>query len=162
MKLGEIYRTIVEMGIDADPRGKEKVDRVLAKSKEKLDKLTGIKKELADKDVAWNPYTDCRLLYGEEDREIGSVLAGIDISPGEIALAELMEAKDEDDESQKIIAEREARKREKEEEEKLMSSGSAVPSSLQEAHADIKDSGPQSYEDIYGAPAPTEDVLCRF
>ncbi len=93
MKLGEIYRTIVELGIEADPRGKDKVEKVLVKSKEKLEKLSGKKKELADKDVAWNPYTDCRLLYGEEDREIGSVLAGIDITPGEIALAELMGSK---------------------------------------------------------------------
>jgi len=93
MKLGEIYRMIVELGIQADPRGKEKVDKVLEQSKQKLDKLKGKKKELADKDVTWNPYTDCRLLYGAEDREIGSILAGIDITPGEIALAELMERK---------------------------------------------------------------------
>jgi len=90
MKLGDIYRTIVQLGIEADPRGKEKVEKVLAKSKEKLEKLSGMKKELADKDVTWNPFTDCRLLYGEEGREITSVLAGIDISPGEIALAELL------------------------------------------------------------------------
>jgi hypothetical protein len=88
MKLGQIYKMIVEMGIDADPRGKEKVDKVLEKSKKALEKLEGKKKELADKDVTWNPYTDCRLLYGDEDREITSVLAGIDISPGEIVLAD--------------------------------------------------------------------------
>lgn len=93
MKLGEIYRMIVELGIDADPRGKEKVNKVLEKSKSKLEKLTGKKKELADKDVAWNPYTDCRLLYGEPEREINSVLAGIDITPGEIALADILESK---------------------------------------------------------------------
>ena len=68
MKLGEIYKMIVAMGVDADPRGKEKVQKVLDKSKKSIDKLEGKKKELADKDVTWNPYTDCRLLYGEEDR----------------------------------------------------------------------------------------------
>ncbi|MHA1909456.1 MAG: hypothetical protein ACW98Y_19315, partial [Candidatus Thorarchaeota archaeon] len=88
MKLGQIYKMIVDMGIDADPRGKEKVDKVLEKSKKALEKLEGKKKELADTDVTWNPYTDCRLLYGDEDREITSVLAGIDISPGEIVLAD--------------------------------------------------------------------------
>ena len=93
MKLGEIYKLIVEMGIDADPRGKEKVQKVLDKSKKSIDKLEGMKKELADKDVTWNPYTDCRLLYGEEDREITSVLAGIDIATGEIVLADRMTEK---------------------------------------------------------------------
>jgi hypothetical protein len=88
MKLGDIYRMIVDMGIKADPRGEEKVQKVLEASKKKLDKLEGKKKELADKDVTWNSYTDCRLLYGEPDREIKSVLAGIDITPGEIVLAD--------------------------------------------------------------------------
>ena len=76
------------MGIKADPRGEKKVQKVLEDSKEKLEKLKGKKKELADKDVTWNPYTDCRLLYGEPDREIKSLLAGIDITPGEIVLAD--------------------------------------------------------------------------
>lgn len=93
MKLGEIYRMIVEMGIEADPRGKEKVEKVLESSRKKLEKLTGKKKELADKDVTWNPYTDCRLLYGDEEYEVSSILSGIDITPGEIALASIMESK---------------------------------------------------------------------
>ena len=53
-----------------------------------MEKLEGKKKELADKDVTWNPYTDCRLLYGEEDREISTLLSGIDIGTGEIVLAD--------------------------------------------------------------------------
>lgn len=88
MKLGDIYHLIVEMGIKADPRGEKKIKKVLEDSKKKLEKLEGKKKELADKDVTWNPYTDCRLLYGEPDREIKSLLAGIDITPGEIVLAD--------------------------------------------------------------------------
>ncbi|MGY5878868.1 MAG: NGG1p interacting factor NIF3 [Candidatus Thorarchaeota archaeon] len=88
MKLGDIYKKIVDMGIDADPRGRERVNQILEKSKKDLDKLEGRKKELADKDVTWNPYTDCRLLYGEEDREITSLLSGIDIGTGEIVLAD--------------------------------------------------------------------------
>ncbi|MHA2057801.1 MAG: NGG1p interacting factor NIF3 [Candidatus Thorarchaeota archaeon] len=93
MKLGDIYRKIVDMGIDADPRGRERVNQILEKSKKGLEKLEGRKKELADKDVIWNPYTDCRLLYGEEDREIGSLLCGIDIGTGEIVLADQLTAK---------------------------------------------------------------------
>jgi hypothetical protein len=88
MKLGDIYKKIVEMGIDADPRGRERVNQILEKSKKDLEKLEGRKKELADRDITWNPYTDCRLLYGEEDREITSLLSGIDIGTGEIVLAD--------------------------------------------------------------------------
>jgi putative NIF3 family GTP cyclohydrolase 1 type 2 len=93
MKLGDIYRLIVDMGIKADPRGEAKVQKVLEASKKKLEKLEGKKKELADTDVAWNPYTDCRLLYGDPDREVHSVLAGIDITPGEIVLADRLSEK---------------------------------------------------------------------
>ena len=93
MKVGDIYRKIVDMGIDADPRGREKVNLTLEKSKKTLDKLEGRKKELADRDVTWNPYTDCRLLYGENDREITSLLCGIDIGPGEIVLADRLKQK---------------------------------------------------------------------
>jgi putative NIF3 family GTP cyclohydrolase 1 type 2 len=88
MKLGDIYHLIVDMGKKADPRGEKKVQQVLEASKKKYEKLEGKKKELADKDVVWNPYTDCRLLYGAINREITSLLAGIDITPGEIVLAD--------------------------------------------------------------------------
>ncbi|MFX0167869.1 MAG: NGG1p interacting factor NIF3 [Candidatus Hodarchaeota archaeon] len=88
MKLGDIYRFIVNMGIKADPRGTEKVKKVLEASKKKLDKLEGRKKELADQDITWNPYPDCRLLHGDSDHEVKTILAGIDITPGEIVLAD--------------------------------------------------------------------------
>jgi hypothetical protein len=93
MKLGEIYRLIVDMGIKADPRGEERIKQILESSKKKLDKLEGKKKELADRDVAWNPYTDCRVLYGDDDREITSILSGIDIGTGEILLADRLSEK---------------------------------------------------------------------
>ncbi len=95
MKLGDIYRKIVDMGIEADPRGRERVNQILEKSKKDLEKLDDKKKELADKDIIWNPYTDCRLLYGDEDREISSLLCGIDIGTGEILLADTLTQKGE-------------------------------------------------------------------
>jgi len=95
MKLGDIYRKIVNMGIDADPRGREKVNQILEKSKKSYEKLEGRKKEFADTDVTWNPYTDCRILYGEDDRNIGSLLCGIDIGTGEILLADRLTQKGE-------------------------------------------------------------------
>jgi hypothetical protein len=81
------------MGIDADPRGRERVNQILEKSRTSLDKLEGKKKELADKDATWNPYTDCRILYGDDVREIESLLCGIDIGTGEILLADRLTQK---------------------------------------------------------------------
>ena len=95
MKLGEIYRKIVTMGINADPRGKERVNQNLENSSKALEKLEGRKKELADRDVTWNPYTDCRLLYGDDNREVNSLLCGIDIGTGEIVLADRLTQKGE-------------------------------------------------------------------
>ena len=95
MKLGEIYRKIVAMGIKADPRGKERVSQILENSSKALEKLEGRKKELADRDVTWNPYTDCRLLYGDDNREVNSLLCGIDIGTGEIVLADRLTQKGE-------------------------------------------------------------------
>ena len=95
MKLGKIYRLIVDMGIKADPRGEERIKTILEDSKKKLEKLEGKKKELADKDVTWNPYTDCRILYGDDDRNISSILCGIDITPAEILLADRLTEKGE-------------------------------------------------------------------
>ncbi|NHI88024.1 MAG: NGG1p interacting factor NIF3 [Candidatus Thorarchaeota archaeon] len=95
MKLGEIYRKIVAMGIKADPRGRNRVNQILEDSAKSLDKLEGRKKEFADRDVMWNPYTDCRLLYGNDDREVKSLLCGIDIGTGEIVLADRLTQKGE-------------------------------------------------------------------
>ena len=83
-----MYSRIVEMGIKADPRGEERIKQILENSKKKFEKLEGKKKDLADKDVLWNPYTDCRILYGDEEREVTNVLTGIDIDTGEILLAD--------------------------------------------------------------------------
>jgi putative NIF3 family GTP cyclohydrolase 1 type 2 len=93
MKLSDIYRKIVDMGINAYPRGRNRINQILEKSRKNLDKLEGKKKELADKDVTWNPYTDRRLLYGSEDRDIRSILCGIDIGTGEILLADRLSQK---------------------------------------------------------------------
>jgi putative NIF3 family GTP cyclohydrolase 1 type 2 len=93
MKLEQIYRKIVDMGIDADPRGRERIGQILQKSKKNIEQLEGKKKELADKDVTWNPYTDCRLLHGDKERDIKSILCGIDIGTGEVLLADRLTQK---------------------------------------------------------------------
>jgi len=88
MKLEDIYRMAIEMGIEADPRSSEEIQKVLDEAKEGYEKLEGRKREIHDMDNLWNPYADSRILVGEGEREIGSVMVGVDITPGEVVLAD--------------------------------------------------------------------------
>ncbi len=88
MKLKYIFQKAVEMGIDADPRGKEGMEKILKKSSEEYEKLEGRDKEVFDQQKLDNPFEDSRLLHGDPERDVKRVLVGIDITPGEILLAD--------------------------------------------------------------------------
>jgi hypothetical protein len=92
MKLSEIYKTFVELGIQNDPRGKERITKLLAKEKEKFEKLEDDEKEYFDKDKLANPYADTRILFGE-DVDVKRVLVGIDMEAPEILLADRLNEK---------------------------------------------------------------------
>ncbi len=96
MKLKEIYDLAVKMGMENDPRGKEGVEKVLEKNKEKYEELEGKDKEVFDEQSLENPFEDSRLLHGDPDKEIERVLAGIDITTGEVLLADRLSEKGED------------------------------------------------------------------
>ncbi|XOB42045.1 MAG: NGG1p interacting factor NIF3 [Candidatus Nealsonbacteria bacterium] len=87
MKINEIYNLAIEMGIEADFRGKEGVEKFLERKREKYEKLEDKEKEEFDKEALENPYLDSRILNIAEDKEIKKVLIGIDIAPAEILLA---------------------------------------------------------------------------
>lgn len=90
MKLGEIYRRAVAIGIDHDLRGREEIDRLLAEEKEKYEKLEEDEKASFDLDRLFNPFADSRILYGDPEREVKKVLIGIDMEVGEVLLAYLL------------------------------------------------------------------------
>lgn len=87
MKISDIYKLSIEKGIDADPRGRERVEKHLARKREKFEKLSEHEKEEFDKESLTNPYSDTRVLHIAEDKEIKKVLVGIDIEAAEILLA---------------------------------------------------------------------------
>ena len=87
MKIQEIYQKAIEMGIDADFRSKEDVEKVLARNKKKLEKLSLEQKKEFDQESLSNPYSDTRVLHVAEDKEIKKVLVGIDIEPAELLIA---------------------------------------------------------------------------
>lgn len=88
MRTKEIFKKAIEMGILADFRKKEGVEKILEKKRKKFEKLSEKEKENFDKEILENPYLDSRILNLTEDKEIKRIMVGIDIGPAEILLAD--------------------------------------------------------------------------
>ena len=93
MKLENIYRLGVEMGMKKDPRGSEEIKRVLADARKEYDALKGDEKKFYDKERMANPFADTRILYGDGNLEIRSVIAGVDVETPELILADRLREK---------------------------------------------------------------------
>ncbi len=93
MRLKDIYSKALEYGKELDPRGKQGVDDELGRLKESFEDLSELDKSLFDKERLTNPYADTRILYGDPDTEVKSVMVGIDIEVGEIVLADRLREK---------------------------------------------------------------------
>ena len=93
MKIREIYDLAVSMGIEADPRGAEKVRQALEKEKKKYEEMKEEDKKDFDLEKLINPYGDSRLLTGDPEREVKRVLVGIDMEVGEVLLADRLTEK---------------------------------------------------------------------
>ncbi len=91
MKIQDIQNLSIKMGIEADFRGKEGVEKFLNNKKEQFQKMSPPEQEDFDKEALENPYLDSGV-YNVADspageKEIKRVLAGIDIGPEEILIA---------------------------------------------------------------------------
>jgi putative NIF3 family GTP cyclohydrolase 1 type 2 len=87
MKINEIFDLSIKMGIEADFRGKEGVEKFLQNKRKKFEKLSFNEKEEFDREALENPYLDSGVYNISEDKEVKKVLVGIDIGPEEILLA---------------------------------------------------------------------------
>ncbi|KPJ54702.1 NGG1p interacting factor NIF3 [Parcubacteria bacterium DG_72] len=87
MKIKEIHKLAINLGIKADFRGAEGVQGFLDNKKKRLEKLSEKEKDEFDKEALENPYLDSRILNISQDKEIKKVLVGIDIDPSELLLA---------------------------------------------------------------------------
>lgn len=87
MRIQEIYNLAIEMGKNADFRGREAIEKLLERKRAKYEKLSEKEKEEFDKEALENPYLDTRILHIAKDKDIKKVLVGIDIEPAEILLA---------------------------------------------------------------------------
>ncbi len=93
MKLEELYRLAIQAGIDADPRGPDAVARELRDARQAYDELKAEDRDRFDTERLSNPYADSRILHAGPDREVGTVLVGIDIETPELLLADRLNAK---------------------------------------------------------------------
>jgi len=87
MKIKDIFNLALRMGIRADFRGQDGIEKLLKRKKEKYEKLSEKEKEEFDLEALENPYLDSRIYHIAQDKEIKKVLVGIDIEPAEILMA---------------------------------------------------------------------------
>ncbi|MCL5056844.1 MAG: Nif3-like dinuclear metal center hexameric protein [Actinobacteria bacterium] len=88
MKIREIYELAVAMGMEADPRGMDRVRSLLDKEKKKYNDMKEEDRKEFDAEALSNPYADTRILTGDHGKEVKSVLVGIDMEVGEVLLAD--------------------------------------------------------------------------
>ena len=95
MKVTELFRYVVERGMEKDPRGKQGVDRYLEAAKKEYDKIDEPDKWQFDSERLWNPYDDSRILYNPDDVDVKKVLMGINIDTAEVLVADRLNEKGE-------------------------------------------------------------------
>lgn len=95
MKLNKLFKRAVELGMEADPRDKKYLDKLLKKQKERGAKLEGKEKMLFDMERTWNPYSDTRIINGTGEEDVQVLMVGIDIETPEVLLADRLREKGE-------------------------------------------------------------------
>ncbi len=88
MKLKKLFHSAIQHGMDADPRNRKAVEKLLKKQKERAAKLEGAEKEYFDEERLWNPYSDSRIINGTGEEDVRTLMVGIDIETPEILLAD--------------------------------------------------------------------------
>jgi hypothetical protein len=93
MKLKDMYEAAYRAGMAADPRGEEGAQRVLERAREEFNDLPERKRWEFDQERLVNPFADTRILVGDPETEVSSILVGIDIEVGEVLLADRLREK---------------------------------------------------------------------
>lgn len=87
MTIREIYELAIKEGIKADFRGEKIIKDNQKREKERYEKMKKEEKETYDKERISNPFSDSRILFGDDKKKIKKVLVGIDIDGEEMLLA---------------------------------------------------------------------------
>ena len=95
MKLKDLFKELIEVGIEKDPRDKKAVLRVLSDIKKSYAELSEKEKKFFDMERTKNPYMDSRIFFGKGTEEIKRVMVGIDIETPELLLFDRLRQKGE-------------------------------------------------------------------
>lgn len=95
MTIQQIYDLAIEMGIASDPRGKAKVEKMLAKRKKEFADLPAKKTKFFDAESLKNPYSDTRILFGDPKKQVKKLMAGIDADASEVIIADRLNERGE-------------------------------------------------------------------
>lgn len=87
MKIKDIYALAIKLGEKADPRPQTHLQKLLKLERERFKKTPKEKQVLFDKERLKHPYSDTRIHFGSPEKEIRTVLAGIDVDGSELILA---------------------------------------------------------------------------
>ncbi|HAR44774.1 MAG: NGG1p interacting factor NIF3 [Nitrospirae bacterium GWC2_57_13] len=93
MNLRQFFDLAIQTGIDADPRGRQAVERELVQVRTAFDELKPVDREFFDRESLSNPYADSRILHGDPERAIRKVFVGVDIETAELVLADRLNEK---------------------------------------------------------------------
>lgn len=93
MKLKDLYKFVIEYGRRKDPRGLKGVAQEIERIKSSYQELSSRAKEEFDKERFSNPYADTRILNGDPEEVVKSILVGIDMEVGEVLLADRLRGK---------------------------------------------------------------------
>jgi len=93
MRLMDLYRLAIREGMAADPRKGPELDGLLERTGKAYAGLQESEREMFDADSLWNPYADSRIVHGDPDTEVLSVMWGIDINTPELLLADRLREK---------------------------------------------------------------------
>ena len=72
--LKELYEIAVDAGISTDPRGKEGIEKTLARRKKEYEALPENRKPEYDQEDLWDPYIDSGILTGDPNKEVKKIL----------------------------------------------------------------------------------------
>ena len=88
MYLREIYELAITLGMEADPRGKAEMEKILRKTREDYEKLDPEEKQEFDQEKLKNPYADTRISYGDPNLQIKKLITGVDVDVADLLLAD--------------------------------------------------------------------------
>ena len=93
MRLIDIYRNAVMKGISKDPRKRLEIKQELNRAKREYKKLKGPDRRAFDTERFANPYADTRILYGDPQIDVKTIMVGIDMEAPEILAADRLNEK---------------------------------------------------------------------